>query len=123
MESSTSLSMLEYSGAALEHAVYPYFPDVSVDGHRIPMYPILKLAGEAGEFVEKIGKIIRNRTDSEGTNIDRVDLLLELGDVLWYINACAFELGYSLDEVATANLHKLRMRKENGTLRGSGDHR
>jgi len=34
----------------------------------------------------------------------------ELGDVLWYISACADELGITLDEIAEYNVEKLAKR-------------
>ena len=82
----------------------------------------LKLAGESGEVSEKIGKLFR---DHDG-NIDeerRRDLLLELGDVLWYITGIAEELDASLTEVAAMNIAKLRDREARGVIRGSGDSR
>jgi NTP pyrophosphatase (non-canonical NTP hydrolase) len=88
------------------------------------VYCTLKLAGEAGEVADKVGKLFRdydglvNRTGSQTTS-----LLLELGDVLWYIANLAQLLGSSLDQVALMNLAKLAERKDRGTLRGSGDTR
>jgi len=43
-------------------------------------------------------------------------LKLELGDVLWYLNRCAIEIGSSLEEIAALNIEKLNERKEAGTI-------
>lgn len=45
----------------------------------------------------------------------------ELGDILWYAAMVAFEFGLSLQEIAAANLEKLRGRQQRGTLSGFGD--
>jgi NTP pyrophosphatase (non-canonical NTP hydrolase) len=50
-------------------------------------------------------------------------LKLELGDVLWYVAQLASELGFSLDEIAQANLDKLASRAARNVIAGSGDHR
>jgi NTP pyrophosphatase (non-canonical NTP hydrolase) len=62
-------------------------------------YPTLGLAGEAGEVANIVKKIQR---DHAGVLTDEVrgKLKDELGDVLWYISACADELGLTLDEIA-----------------------
>ena len=86
------------------------------------LYPALGLAGEAGEVCEKIKKIYRDK-DGEMSSNDRLDIRKELGDVLWYISQMACDIDVTLASVATANLEKLRVRKENGTLHGSGDDR
>ena len=72
-------------------------------------YPTLGLAGEAGEVANIVKKIQR---DQGGTITDetRGKLKDELGDVLWYISACADELGLTLDEIAAYNVNKLAMR-------------
>lgn len=86
------------------------------------IYTALKLTGEAGEYSEKIGKIIRDN-GGEITFEIRDDLILELGDVLWYISEAARMLGISLQEVVDKNVTKLESRKARGTIGGSGDHR
>lgn len=86
------------------------------------IYCALKLAGEAGEVSEKVGKIIRDN-NSEVTEEKRLDLLKELGDVQWYIAMCAYELNTPLIRVAQMNLEKLASRKARGKLGGSGDDR
>lgn len=88
----------------------------------LPIYPTLKLTGEAGEFSEKVGKLIRDKA-GECSPEDRLELLKELGDVLWYVSACARDLGSSLDEVAQININKLSSRSIRNKLQGSGDNR
>ena len=84
------------------------------------MYPALGLAGEAGEVADKVKKIIR---DNKSLVNEKQELAKELGDVLWYINALARDIGYSLEVIAEMNLEKLESRKERGTLQGNGDNR
>ena len=47
----------------------------------------------------------------------------ELGDILWYVAACASELGINLSYIAERNTAKLLSRQERGVLGGSGDER
>lgn len=106
-----------YQDAACETAIYP-------DRHsfRGIIYCALKLNGEAGEFADKVGKIIRD--DASEMSLEKHKaLLLELGDILWYVTLAAGELGVTLETIANKNLDKLRSRKERGTLQGSGDGR
>ncbi len=72
-------------------------------------YPTLGLAGEAGEVANIVKKIQR---DHGGVINDdtRAKLLDELGDVLWYISACADELGLTLSQIADYNVQKLAKR-------------
>ncbi len=72
-------------------------------------YPTLGLAGEAGEVANIVKKIQR---DHDGVLTDQVrdKLRDELGDVLWYISACADELGLTLAEIAAFNVEKLAKR-------------
>jgi NTP pyrophosphatase (non-canonical NTP hydrolase) len=94
------------------------YPDV---GNNL-IYPTLGLTGEAGEVADKVKKLIRDRggvVDQQFTE----DVALELGDVLWYVAQLATELGLTLEQVASANLGKLKSRSQRGTLQGEGDHR
>jgi NTP pyrophosphatase (non-canonical NTP hydrolase) len=86
------------------------------------LYPTLKLAGEAGEFGEKVGKLLRDKGGKVNPE-DRDALADELGDVLWYAAEVATVLDVDLDDVAARNLEKLRSRAERGVLKGSGDNR
>jgi NTP pyrophosphatase (non-canonical NTP hydrolase) len=98
----------EYQEFARSTAIYP--EDCKV------IYPTLGLCGEAGEVAEKIKRHLRDGKTLFGVG-------LELGDVLWYISALADDLGVTLEEVAQANVDKLRSRMERGKLGGSGDER
>ena len=99
----------EYQEEASKTAIYP-------EQYKI-VYPALGLAGEAGEVAEKVKKHIRDGV----LNVD--DLKKELGDVLWYLAAIASDLGLNLDDVAEANLQKLRSRQARGVISGNGDNR
>lgn len=120
------MNMQEYEKLALESAVYPNEPGLEIRKGRplvrVAIYPFMKLAGEAGEVLEKIGKIIRDK-GSMISEEDKIAICAELGDVLWYVTACAYELEIPLETVAEGNILKLRMRKSRGTLHGSGDNR
>lgn len=105
----------DYQYEAKKTAIYP--PKSKV------VYPALKLAGEAGEVAEKIGKIIRDDSSRFYQSRHRESLKKELGDVLWYVSAIASDLGIKLDDIAETNLEKLQSRQERGVLGGSGDDR
>lgn len=77
----------------------------------------LGLVGEAGEFAEKVKKVIRDGT------FDRELILKELGDVVFYAAALANYFGSDLQEVIDINVTKLEDRKARNKLQGSGDDR
>jgi len=86
------------------------------------VYPIIGLAGETGELLNKVQKIFR---DDKGrvTSQKKEEITKELGDVLWYVAQVATEFGLSLKDVAQDNLKKLASRKKRGHIHGSGDDR
>ena len=86
------------------------------------VYPTLGLVNEAGEFAGKIKKIFRDK-DGHFADADKEALKGELGDVLWYLTQICTNLGFTLEEVAEANLDKLFSRLERGKIRGDGDNR
>ncbi len=108
------LTLNEYQVRAGATAIYP-----GRGGLLGRCYVGLKLAGEAGEVAEKLGKALR---DNHGV-ADREAIGKELGDVLWYLAQAAHELGLTLDDVAKANLAKLSDRAARGVIGGSGDNR
>ena len=106
------MNLDEYQERAGETAIYP-------DGLN---YPILGLAGEAGELCNKYKKILRDKGGEADIN-DMDELAKELGDVLWYVAQIATELDTDLETIARRNLMKLAGRKARGVLGGSGDDR
>jgi len=94
------------------------YPRTHTRHGELPVYPALALGGEAGEFAEKVKKAWR-----DDHPLDPMAGLNELGDILWYIRAAAEAMGYTLKDVAEANLVKVLGRRERGTLHGSGDNR
>lgn len=86
------------------------------------MEKVLGLAGEAGEAVDKVKKILRDHS-GEISEADREGLIKELGDTLWYIASVARYLDEPLSRVAEGNLAKLESRYQRGKLHGAGDER
>lgn len=85
-------------------------------------YPVLGLAGEAGEVAEHAKKAIRDDGGSVSEQ-RREAMAKEIGDVLWYVAQIATELDLDLDQIAEGNLEKLLSRQQRGVLSGSGDDR
>jgi NTP pyrophosphatase (non-canonical NTP hydrolase) len=109
----------EYQLAAGETASYPDKGDNLI-------YPALGLAGEAGEAADKVKKFWRNQgiTASRGLSYDdRLSLIKEIGDALWYIAALATELQIDLEDVAMINIAKLQDRKARNVIKSEGDNR
>lgn len=108
-------------------------------------YMMLNLVGEVGEFASKVAKrirrdeisVIENRITLK--NVPAVDdetaikedfdkekandkaLMLEAGDILWQLAGLCKVKGWTLEEVAAANLDKLQSRQKRGVIDGEGD--
>lgn len=104
------MDLNEYQIAAARTAIYPK--------DRSKEYLSLGLVAEAGEVAGKVAKFYRK--DGEFPTGAVID---ELGDVLWFISEFARDLGFTLNEVATQKILKLKERHKNGTIKGSGDNR
>jgi len=98
------MTFKEYQKLSRETAIYP-------DLNKNFIYPTLGLAGETGEVVENIKKIIRDKNKLIDKKT-KSELSKELGDVLWYLSQLAAELNISLDEIAIKNIEKLQSRKK-----------
>jgi len=84
-----------------------------------PEYALFNLGAEAGEVLGVVAKSIRDqRTFDYDQKIKK-----ELGDVLWHVAAVALDNGFTLEDIAAANIAKLSERKKQGTIQGSGDNR
>lgn len=90
--------------------------------HYALMYFCLGLAGETGEVIEKVKKVIRNHHGEMPE--DKRDLIKhEIGDVLWYLSQTARMCDILLDDAASANIEKLRDRADRGVIKSEGDAR
>ena len=105
----------EYQQEAQKTAIYPN------KGNNYS-YPVIGLTGEAGEVAEKIKKVVRDHGGIM-TPEAKESVMLELGDVLWYVSALATEIGVTLEEVAMANIDKLTSRYNRDRIHGDGDDR
>lgn len=107
-------SFFEYERMAGGFALYP---EAGTGSSLALAYCALGLTGEAGEYSEKVKKLIRDG------KLDKPLAAKELGDVLWYLTASARELGYTLSDLAEINIVKLSDRQQRGVLQGVGDER
>lgn len=93
------------------------YPGAGTGDNRELVYLGLGLTSEAGEVAGKIKKLVRD------DQFEPMQIAHELGDVLWYVARLGSSLGYDLETLMEWNYKKLNARKENGTIRGSGDAR
>ena len=62
----------------------------------------LGLCGESGEVADHVKKFI-----AQGHELDRVHIMEELGDILYYVAVTAHSIGCGLDQVMDYNITKL----------------
>lgn len=82
--------------------IAPYSDTTHYESLSISM---LGLCGEAGEVADDFKKVLEGKRE-----LDKLSLLLELGDVLWYVAMIAHLLETPLEEVMQMNLNKLEAR-------------
>lgn len=113
------MDFYEYENAVASTAIYPESGQGTLTALN---YTVLGLGGEAGEILNKVKKIYRDKGGVISIE-DRAELSKEIGDVLWYAARAASELGYTLEEIAAYNAEKLRDRHLRGVIGGNGDNR
>ena len=109
------MDLNSYQMKACETACYPNIGEN-------PIYPTLGLTGEAGEVSDKVKKVLRDNDGIFDKDVSN-SIMLELGDVLWYVSQLSSELGFELEYVANENLKKLDGRSLRGRISGEGDTR
>lgn len=80
-------------------------PGMSQDHADFLKYLCMKLAEETGEVIEPIVKHLYH-----GKPLNKEDVAKELGDLSWYLSNIASAFGFSLSQIATWNIEKLRAR-------------
>ena len=68
-------------------------------------HAVIGMVTEAGECLDAIKK-----SKIHGKPLDKINLIEEVGDVMWYIALLADELGVSFEEIWEKNINKLRVR-------------
>lgn len=97
------MTLNEYQRHALRSAPQDY------DDPKATLVYALGLTGESGEVADIVKK-----WHGQGHTLDRDKIVKELGDILWYIACMADTMGWTLSEVAEANVQKLLARYPNG---------
>tara|TARA_B100000745_G_C19907789_1_gene304423 strand:+ start:236 stop:514 length:279 start_codon:yes stop_codon:yes gene_type:complete len=69
-------------------------------------YFALGLGGEVGEVQNEIKKLERD-DNNHLTNERKQKILLELGDVMWYLSGILNTLDSSIDDILLLNMEKL----------------
>ena len=72
------------------------------------------LAAESGEFLEIVKKMVFQGKPWNSDN--REHLIIELGDVMWYVAQACMALDISFDEVIERNIKKLEKRYPGGSF-------
>jgi NTP pyrophosphatase (non-canonical NTP hydrolase) len=72
------------------------------------------ISAEGGEFMEIVKKMIFQGKPYDKRNKEH--LIIELGDVMWYVAQACMALGVSMDEVVEINVKKLARRYPEGTF-------
>ena len=86
------------------------------------MYYVLGIGGETGELLEKVKKLFRD--DKGELSDERKDsIILEMGDILWYMARLCSHLDIDFDDIPLRNIEKLSSRKVRDQLHGDGDNR
>ena len=91
---------------------------VELDGKGVNIERLLTagvgINAEGGEFLEIIKKMVFQ--GKPWTDDNREHLIIELGDLLWYVAQATQALGVSFDEVIATNVKKLEKRYPDGAF-------
>ncbi len=106
----------QYTTATDEVAVYP---GAGTGDTEEIAYLGLGLAGETGEAVDVLKKMVRDggfaKSDVRAERIKK--LQAEFGDIMWYYCRLMRVFGFKIDDVLDLNINKLMERKAKGQLK------
>ena len=85
----------------------------SVDLNRL-LTAAIGVGAEGGEFAEIVKKITFQGKPYDDAS--REHMIVELGDVMWYIAQACLSLGVSIDDLVIRNLQKLQARYPEGAV-------
>lgn len=93
-------------------------PDDNINGNGVDLNRLLTAAigicAEGGEFAEIVKKISFQGKPYNEAN--REHMIVELGDVMWYIAQGCIALGVDFNEILERNVQKLTSRYPEGTF-------
>ncbi len=84
--------------------ISPAHDRVTPDMTRL-LHGVIGVATESGELLDAVKKHVYY-----GKPLDKVNLMEEVGDCMWYLALILREIDYSFEEVADINIKKLRAR-------------
>ena len=96
------MNFTEYQGLARRTQ------NVHINSHERLEHALHGLCAEVGEIHSIFQKVY------QGHPVKMADLIGEMGDALWFLAELADVYGLSLDEIAAANIDKLRKRYPDG---------
>jgi NTP pyrophosphatase (non-canonical NTP hydrolase) len=101
-----------YEGRALQTAQFDAAAfSGRVHGSHDLVHAAMGISGEAGELVDAVKKHV-----AYGQELDTVNVIEELGDLMWYITLAADAVGSSLRNVMLRNVSKLNKRYRSGAF-------
>lgn len=110
------------SGYYLECVKTAIYPGAGTGSNEELAYLGLGIAGESGELVDVIKKIVRMGYPQTQHDLDTLDELRhkirdELGDVFWYLGQLMRVHDWDIKPILEANLVKLEKRYENNQIK------
>lgn len=96
------INAIEYQKACLRTAG-------AETGEELLLNGILGLSGESGEVAD-----LYKKHRFQGHDLDKEEMVNELGDCMWYIAVIAESLGVTLEDIMQANILKLEKRYPEG---------
>ena len=107
------MKLEEFKKVIQEYAVYP---GCGTRSKEELAYLALGLAGEAGEAVDCVKKVLRG-LPAEWEEQQKLKCAKEIGDVFWYAVMLLQALGYNEEDILFWTTQKLEERKREGTLK------
>ena len=110
----------DYQKACLktESNDFPAIKDRITDENIRLLHAGIGLATEAGEFLDALKKHI-----FYGKEMDKVNLMEECGDLMWYMSVALDALGYDYEKVMARNIEKLSARYKGGFSKEAASNR
>lgn len=111
---------VKYDQGASDLAIAMHGSPLDLEHFLVLTYVASKMAGEAGEVAQELGKYVRGDFGEKELH-DK--LAKETRDVLWYVARMFDELHLDMGAEAAKLLDHLQDRKQRGVIHGSGDDR